>query len=367
MASLNPTLQYRPKSNTETLHQAYSNVILAQNGGVSQINGATVTQPIQVPPSTAVQTLHQAFLRAKSGPASQGNGETKSEKSASKTASTSSPNEIPDFLSGFDKVTGRKGTVVDGGNTHIPHTPTYTSKSFDDFHRLLGKNLSPLTLQKNAALAMKIPSQPSLPESNTVPANAQTAVRLSPKPAPLTQAIIHNVWPASDSGPTAGISHVEKESDSRANYIMLDQAFREALQASNGTTPNHLGADLYNMLAQESAFEASKHSAYSIGRGQQAQGQVQETSLPTHIGDTLSSISDPRLVSEPASSEHGTEGSDESRETSGASGTESSGSNAAIDSDGTNSEGSMSKKKARYSYEQSSKRTLNISHGQGRN
>lgn len=54
-------------------------------------------------------------------------------------------NEMPDFLSGFDKVAThhRDSPTLAQTNQDAPYSPTYTSKSFDDFHRFLGKGLSP--------------------------------------------------------------------------------------------------------------------------------------------------------------------------------------------------------------------------------
>lgn len=59
-------------------------------------------------------------------------------------------NGLPDFLAGFDKIT-QSASAVAAANTAVPsepeagpHSPPFTSRSFDDFHQLLGKDLTPL-------------------------------------------------------------------------------------------------------------------------------------------------------------------------------------------------------------------------------
>jgi hypothetical protein len=71
--------------------------------------------------------------------------------------------DLPDFLSGFDKVAARSGEQVaqqptmqyahqySNGRPAAHHTPPFTSRSFDDFHQLLGKGLSPKPLDLNNA------------------------------------------------------------------------------------------------------------------------------------------------------------------------------------------------------------------------
>ena len=54
---------------------------------------------------------------------------------------------LPDFLSGFDKATfpatGRS-ISKQSDEAHLPSSPAFTSRSFDDFHRFLGEDLSRL-------------------------------------------------------------------------------------------------------------------------------------------------------------------------------------------------------------------------------
>jgi hypothetical protein len=59
--------------------------------------------------------------------------------------------DIPDFLSGFEKLAAKASTwdpsqVVfqpTSANLTAPYSPTFTSRSFDDFHKHLGTGLSP--------------------------------------------------------------------------------------------------------------------------------------------------------------------------------------------------------------------------------
>mmetsp|Transcript_22133 Transcript_22133/g.32687 ORF Transcript_22133/g.32687 Transcript_22133/m.32687 type:complete len:755 (-) Transcript_22133:498-2762(-) len=74
------------------------------------------------------------------------------------------PLEIPDFLSGFEKVATKSVVNVESSTgglapSRIPqsvnekfqsqYSPPFTSRSFDDFHQLLGKGLSPSYLDLN--------------------------------------------------------------------------------------------------------------------------------------------------------------------------------------------------------------------------
>jgi len=60
--------------------------------------------------------------------------------------------DIPDFLSGFEKVAARSvadntsSDVVPNEKLRSQYSPPFTSQSFDDFHQLLGKGISPKPL-----------------------------------------------------------------------------------------------------------------------------------------------------------------------------------------------------------------------------
>ncbi|KAG7360787.1 hypothetical protein IV203_035886 [Nitzschia inconspicua] len=58
---------------------------------------------------------------------------------------------IPDFLSGFDKMSGRMEVDHHAISEDFgPYSPTYTTESFDDLHQFLGKDLTPLTTERLA-------------------------------------------------------------------------------------------------------------------------------------------------------------------------------------------------------------------------
>jgi hypothetical protein len=92
-------------------------------------------------------------------------------------------NALPDFLTGFDKVTSNpkhgaaqgKPTIdapPTGGNPQ--YSPPFTSRSFDDFHRLLGNDLSPLDEtvdQKTSASSTQDQRQPHLSLAATAQAS----------------------------------------------------------------------------------------------------------------------------------------------------------------------------------------------------
>jgi hypothetical protein len=132
-------------------------------------------------------------------------------------AATPKTNELPDFLTGFDKVTKRVAgqgqdtiqTPPAEGTLH--YSPPYTSQSFDDFHRFLGKDLSPLGEtddQKTSASSTRDSRQPQL----SLVATTTQAARAIP------------------------------EIDTMALFT----------------------AESYAMFAQESAMAASQHAAYFL-------------------------------------------------------------------------------------------------------
>jgi hypothetical protein len=132
------------------------------------------------------KSLHEAYIQSVGQAPDVPSGETNDtaltfneEPSNAQESSASIPtnHEVPDFLAGFDKaasgtafgLTNQKsntGNIIsqDLGNEF---SPTYTSKSFDDFHKLLGKNISPLSKSKRDCFELnpghEMPSIPVLP------------------------------------------------------------------------------------------------------------------------------------------------------------------------------------------------------------
>jgi len=79
---------------------------------------------------------------------------------------------MPDFLKGFDKVTGIKKAKQPahhlGPGTSEHHTPTFTSRSFDDCHHLLGQNISPIIAGRTTSGKPTNQSVPFLPEKDAL-------------------------------------------------------------------------------------------------------------------------------------------------------------------------------------------------------
>lgn len=136
---------------------------------------------------------------------------------------TSSSTELPDFLSGFEKVTAQNAETVDTDHpanvtklsfNKVPvdqsqYSPPFTSRSFDDLHQHLGKGLSPRPLR------LTFPEFPPLPSAITAPAAGQKTA------ATTSQSLL------------------------------------------GGSVPvGSVTADSYAVFAQESALAVSQHSAY---------------------------------------------------------------------------------------------------------
>jgi hypothetical protein len=161
--------------------------------------------------------LHESYLRA----LQQADEESTRNKSASSSMPppvnvapmvptvVQPPSEIPDLLSGFEKVVQKNQSSTQEAPSVPPpaegdYSPPFTSRSFDEFHRFLGKE--ELTL-------LDAPSS-APPESSFPTLHHQTTVLLEPVTIPDTAALFT--------------------------------------------------AESYAMLAQASAMEASRHGAYAI-------------------------------------------------------------------------------------------------------
>jgi hypothetical protein len=126
-----------PIDQTKMLHQSFMNAL--KQGSPASVAATTAPQVIPIGASHTSQARPTQHAEASTPPVSQG--------AAAET------NEVPDFLAGFDNVTSnlKHGTAQGKPTTDAPpnggipqYSPPFTSQSFDDFHRLLGKDLSPL-------------------------------------------------------------------------------------------------------------------------------------------------------------------------------------------------------------------------------
>lgn len=191
------------------------------NGGTAngpQSNGQLSSIPLgQMPsdlqpsatPSRAQRTA-TAFISSSGSPqeiTTSSNPQSMATSGPSSTVASLGQTQFPDFVAGFDKVALSVGPVsianapvVDEKNA-LQCSPAFTSRSFDDFHRFLGKDLTPLD-----------------------DGAAETALAESPRPTNTT------------------------------TTNLPDRAFLD--------TSALFTAESYAMFAQESALAASQHAAY---------------------------------------------------------------------------------------------------------
>lgn len=296
--------------------------------------------------------------------------------------------DLPDFLSDFDKIAGQCNPNDQGTqSTYDPaqFSPSrYTTGSFDDFHRFLGKDITP-KLQRQ----LSIPQHEN--DCKSAPEKKDSYVSKSFPPFPTT-----NAWPERDDeafhswvglGSGTEGSTVHPKQDMNGNVAprppmatvpclpenhrqMLDRACSDVMAAATiplgAPTQRPHVADSYNIFAQQSAFAVSRHSAYMNSHGRQEEDgllltlgsgieeafrgnarqvqQAQRDSCNENGGVGLismpTSARHATVVSEPsnASSDQGTDASDEMAY-SGLDGNQTP-SDGGIDSDGTYSESS---------------------------
>jgi hypothetical protein len=190
-----------PIDQRKMLHRSFMNAL--KQGSPASVAATTAPKVIPRGASHTSQERPTQHAQASAPPVSQG--------AAPET------NEVVDFLAGFDNVTSNleHGAAQGKPNTDAPSTgsipqysPPFTSQSFDDFHRLLGKDLPPMdeTIdQKTTSSSTRDRQQPHSP----LAATAQTSQPI-------------------------------RELDTMALF----------------------NAESYAMFAQESAIAASQHAAY---------------------------------------------------------------------------------------------------------
>ena len=289
------------------------------------------------------------------------------------TGAENQSGDLPDFLSGFDKVTtgNRHGGILgESWQLSSQYSPPFTSRSFDDFHRLLGKDLSPLNTGHPAIM---LPPGQDMPE---VPIEQPSGIVLQDGGLGLNENLaVSNPVSTQLSEPTCrqidelGRPTAKSELENSAlssSRILEGQA--SLVQGGN------IGADAYNVFAEVSASAVSQHSAYMpqwfASNGQFA--LVREYDVPTSEdrktgcqqppifqsianGGTLCALSKSNVVSEISNtSDVGTEEDEDSKAIMSGSGSvngsaDTNTDNASNDSDGCSSAHSACKK-ARLSY-----------------
>ena len=268
--------------------------------------------------------------------------------------------EIPDLLSGFDKV------AADSSTCHNPssnlqeayqYSPAFTSRSFDEFHRLLGKDLSPLPLSHTK---YTLPSGEDMPmirnasllrtDGTGTPSSSQTITQRQNPPSQL-------------SCTSTQASHQQTTSNLPSAIESKSLQPRPFLVSSSGS-------DSFDMFARQSVFAPSLHSPYQPNWLLNAGQNKSDWQIPT-LDDPNQAVhpSFNNVVSEPSNaSDMGTEDYETTIGSSGGgSGNESAGSNtvsnnSSNDSDGSTSDTSRSRKKMRISYNKPQAKVGSLNH-----
>lgn len=272
-------------------------------------------------PLTARQTLEQAYLSVAntiqqenaivtsvmvpSVPAAASTHTPVQQQRTPTPALTAAGNDMPDFLSGFDNVAGGQGNSSDQNASATTfnseqYSPTFTSRSFDDFHRLLGKTLTP-EVKRQVLDRLSVPALPfannnppssspkEVPPYFSMPGAAQAVV---PSTVPVRHGLdfsssmgsaAHTAGTGTQTGGTianhnAPMLQPQQQQQhyhqvpQQQHHLMLTKAYGDALSmAAGAATTNPLGAaDSYSLFAQQSAFAASQHSAYTSTRSDDA-------------------------------------------------------------------------------------------------
>ena len=268
--------------------------------------------------------------------------------------------EIPDLLSGFDKVAAGSSTCHNPSSNlqeAYQDSPAFTSRSFDDFHRLLGKDLSPLVLSHTKYTVPSGQDMPMIQNASLLrtdgagtPSSSQPIPELQNRPSQL-------------SCTSTQASHQQTISNLPNGIESKSLQPRPFLVSSSG-------ADSYNMFARQSTFAASLHSPYQPNWLMNAGQNNSDWQIPS-LGDPNQAVHPcfNNVVSEPSNaSDMGTEDCDTAIGSSGGgSGNESAGSNTVSnnnsnDSDGSTSDTSRSRKKMRISYNKPQAKVGSLNH-----
>jgi len=149
--------------------------------------------------------------------------------------------ELPDFLTGFENVKESRQEdrntprMINVEEDPSQFSPTYTSRSFDDFHRLLGRNLSP---RGDRQLTN---------DHSSLPISENTAMNhVIPSATGEVHGFNLNTY-------TSSIPLQPRQSSHEVRQEWQDEAI--------GYVPSN-SADSYPIFAQNGAFAAGQHSAY---------------------------------------------------------------------------------------------------------
>ena len=197
---------------------------------------------------------------------------------AHKSASAPNLSEMPDFLSAFDKInagqqhqqqssaaTGRSSVSGHHENTTgNQFSPPFTSKSFDDLHRFLGKDLSPVSAPRSLSVEVPISrGMPVIPMPSPYKAPEQLPAPAAPKltPKPSAEQYFENLK-------QIGRNYASREGEQfKPPYSsMLSEAYTEAIEKMKKPEAkiDAKGPDAYYVFAQQSVLAAGQHAAYTM-------------------------------------------------------------------------------------------------------
>jgi hypothetical protein len=257
-------------NHVQRLQEAYADSVLnmaisgMQHSTPQTLNNGDDTLPVRNHQQNFCQSSHQKIDDV----------EHHSEVSSSPTTTTSSkisltqPSGVPDFLYGFEKITGPYQQNPQNFNPHqtAPYSPTYTTSSFDNFHRLLGRGLSPTpqTTTESASSGNTFGNNLQTFKKPLLPPIKETSILTGPKKFEKSNLQIR---PFESTNPAVA-SVIPFSSIASAHMAVYNTAGLPVIHAPSPQHPPQLGprvqndADCYSMCPQESADAARQHSAY---------------------------------------------------------------------------------------------------------
>jgi hypothetical protein len=337
------------------LHQAYLRIVGRMEEDNKETGQEVQSQQERVVSSTPDSAQSNSHVTCRDTAGMSQTGNTMGEASAGPGTSG-----IPNLLSGFDKVAAGSSPPCHNPSSNLQkayeYSPAFTSQSFDDFHRLLGKDLSPLVLSHKK---YTVPSGQDMPMVPPLPPSIQSAslLRNDGAGAPSSSQSITQL-----QHPPSQLSCTSTQVSNQQTTSNLPSVIESKSLRPRPFLVSSSGADSCNMFAQQSVFAASLHSAYQPHSWpMNADQNSRDWQLPTLDDPNQAPIclhpSFNNVVSEPSNaSDMGTEDYETAIGSSGGgSGNESAGSNTmsnnnSNDSDGSTSDTSRSRKKMRISY-----------------
>jgi hypothetical protein len=216
-------VQDRNQSQIQVLEEAYLNSVSSNKPHVSKNDKTnTITSVLADSPKLPAQLVHNAQ------PTSKIEGFDYNQMMG---VSPKPENDLPNFLTGFDKVSKHRSASKDRTECDLSaqFSPAYhTSKSFDDFHRYLGKGLSPTVSPPpqfpNLRTTNAGPGIPSI-ESSDVASTSNLQMRPRKQPNTASDKISSETTSSKSSS-----SILEKRSDES----LLIEAYAEAIKSSHG-------------------------------------------------------------------------------------------------------------------------------------